>query len=103
MSSDEISKFLFALDDDTAAAMGIRYRPGYESPFTRNRAPGAMENGRKILKVNSKPDDLHPDGSTGIVLGSVWHRSVGTCYFVEWDAHPGVAVAVVAANIKKSR
>jgi len=82
-----------------AKATGIKQYPGYGGMFTRRQATGAITNGTRIVKVKTEDGDTHPVGSEGAVLGSIGSRSLGIMYFVEWDAAPSVAVAVIAWKI----
>jgi hypothetical protein len=69
--------------------------PGYQGYHTREQASGALANGTRVRKIYSDPRDRRQDGSTGAVLGSVHHGTLGYGYFVEWDDEPGRAVFVV--------
>lgn len=73
----------------------IRTEPGWLGGFTREQAIGALPNGTHVVKTRSEEGDHHPDGSRGMVLGSL--VTMGELiYFVEWQASPHVAVAVMA-------
>lgn len=80
--------------------------------FTRDEAEGAIPNGTTIVKVNSEDTDGHPDGSRGVILGSLDARDLPTdgiaphllpvtyVYFVEWKATPWIAVAILDTKVK---
>jgi len=94
-------KTLAQLEEEAAAELGIREYPGYTGAFTRRQAAGALDNGTTVVKVaHDEGGDLHPDGSEGAILGSIRAAGLGVMYFVEWDATPGVATAVVEAKIR---
>lgn len=99
----------FDVDDDVASGLGINYHPGYSTPFTRNRAPGAFSNDTVVVKINSEATDATNDGVTGKVLGSLpvppqlerlAHGSAHF-YFVEWDDDPGRAVGLLGYKLKE--
>lgn len=76
--------------------------PGWIGAFTRNQVEGAIPNGARIIKVATEDGDASPIGTTGTVLGSLSHPDVqrgNLCYFVEWGAHPRMAVAVIGWKI----
>jgi hypothetical protein len=82
---------------------GIRYWPGWTGAFTRNEALGAWRNGTKVVKVNSEEGDGHPDGTPGVVLGSISHPEVHggmVFYFIEWGPRPLVAVGTVGSKVQ---
>lgn len=81
----------------------IGYEPGWTGAFTRYQADGAIPNGSAIVKCDSEEGDGTPDGTPGIVLGSMRHPEVlngAFLYFVEWAAHPRVAVACAAPKLR---
>lgn len=66
-----------------------------------SEAPGAWRNGTVVAKANSQPDDGTPDGTRGIVLGSIDVREKGPAtfaYFVEWSNRPGLPVFTADTN-----
>jgi hypothetical protein len=67
---------------------------------TREQAPGAIPNGRKVIKIASERGDTHPVGSVATVLGSLRHPDLGFAYFVEWGGHPNMASLVVGTKIR---
>lgn len=85
------------LDEDNP--LGIRIYPGYIGAFTTQTVPGAMSNGTRVTKTASEAGDGAPDGTGGVVLGSVEHPDRGIGYFIEWDSTPKVAVLVVALKV----
>jgi hypothetical protein len=42
------------------------------------------------MKANSEPDDTHPNGTLGMIVGSIGHPIHGVAYFVEWDTTLGI-------------
>lgn len=80
--------------------MRLIEEPGITGHFTREHAPGAMENGTVGYKINSMPGDAHQDGSPCVVLGSLRHPSVGLGYFVAWQDMPLHAVFVVEKRLR---
>lgn len=86
--------------------LGIRCQPGYVGTFTRREASGAIPNDSRVVKAQAD-DDPVPKGAKGTVLGSYFdphatHRQGGhITYFVEWDATPGKAVAVLGPKIAR--
>lgn len=81
-------------------------RPGWTGAFTCNSVPGAIPNGRQIVKINEEEGDANPLGTPGVVLGSISHPDVmdgAICYFVEWATMPRVACAVLHWKIEEVR
>jgi hypothetical protein len=81
-----------------------REEPGWLGAFTRYRVEGALRNGTTVVKVNSEPGDTHPDGTPGVILGSISHPDafngmIG--YFVEWAPRPRVAIGTIALKVKE--
>ncbi len=77
--------------------------------FIMGEAPGAIPNGKRIVKSRCEVGDAHPLGSKGKVLSSITvtpeqnvkhgaNEQFG--YFVEWDSHPGVPCAVMGSKIR---
>lgn len=81
--------------------MGIRPEPGWEGAFTRNRHPGAMPSGTRIVKSVHESGDMVPVGTVGTVLGSIGTPDM-TGYFVAWDSHPHRAVFLAGFKIAKA-
>lgn len=50
--------------------------------ITTDEAPGAWKNGSVVRKVSSLPGDAHPDGSLGMVRGSLGPHEGKYGYFV---------------------
>jgi hypothetical protein len=77
--------------------------PDIEGFFTRDQAPGAIENGSRVVKVAATDGDAHPIGAEATVLGSVgplpWQGASVFGYFVLWDAHPHHAVFCVGSKL----
>jgi hypothetical protein len=60
-------------------------------PFFTNDCPSAKWKRRaRVMKANSEPDDTHPNGTLGVVIGSIGHPIHGVAYFVEWDTAAGI-------------
>lgn len=86
--------------------------PGYVGAFTKDEAVGAIPNGSTIMKSRSEDGDATPDGTFGVVLGSIdgslidaaIEKKTGTkfMYFVEWDNRPGFAVSVADFKIARA-
>jgi hypothetical protein len=62
--------------------------------FVDTQAPGAWPNKATVRKVNSQPDDGTPDGTLGVIVGSIDVRELGKpaafAYFVCWANRPGI-------------
>jgi hypothetical protein len=68
------------------------------------QAEGALPNGTRVRKINSKPDDTHRDGALATILGSLAvPESSHIGYFVEWDDLPGVPVAIADFRVEEVR
>lgn len=81
-----------------------RHEPGWFGAFTRAQAPGAMPNGSPIVKAKGEAGDGTPEGTPGVVLGSLNHPDVDALfYFVEWANRPRCAVAVIDWKIEAAR
>lgn len=81
----------------------IKNWPGWTGAFTRNEASGALRNGTRIVKTNTEKGDAHPDGTPGVVLGSISHPEVHNgmaFYFIEWEPRPRVAVGTVGFKVQ---
>ena len=65
--------------------------------FLLNQVPGAFEPGTPVRKINSEPDDVHPDGQLGEVLSSIEHDGV-IGYFVEFA--PGTVTFIVDSKLE---
>lgn len=81
----------------------LRNEPGWMGAFIRDRAENGLPNGTRVIKTNSKPDDGHPDGTPGVVLGSFSHPEIMdnmVFYFIEWAPRPRVAVGCMASKIE---
>jgi hypothetical protein len=87
-------------NDAMLRLLNIRLHRGYEGMFTRGQYPGAMRNGSRVEKIQSKPEDSHPDGAQATVLGSFGHPQVGVAYFVEFDDWPKSAAMVTADRLR---
>lgn len=95
---------------------GIGTEAGMVGIFTRNEESGAIKNGTVIRKRQSETGDQTPDGTVGVVLGSVSADGVDTNalaqvpenlrdfdfgYFVEWQTMPKCAVLVIGSKIEE--
>lgn len=93
------------LSDEDAKNLGIHREPGWTGAFTRNQAPGALPNGTRVIKTNSEPGDICPNGTPGTVLGSMSEPAVqdgAICYFIEWAPRPKTAVAAMAFKVREA-
>lgn len=81
--------------------LGITTHPGYAGHFTRRQAVGALSNGTRVLKRNSRAGDVHADGTPGTVLGSIGDPTSGFGYFIEWDPRLRIAVFIEGTRIQK--
>lgn len=82
----------------------LREEAGWQGAFLRSTAQGAIPNGATVFKANSEHNDAHPDGTPGVVLGSMSHPKVqdgAIMYFVEWVKTPKVAVAVMGNKLRR--
>jgi len=74
---------------------------------SREQAPGAIPNGTLVEKCRTEPGDTHRDGERGTVYGSMGPAPVPglgeRCYvyWVEWERHPGIPVAVADYRIRR--
>ncbi len=80
-------------------------------------AEGAIPNGARVVKVNSKPDDAHQDGALGTVVGALGPANeevkaqlrgwgfppIEWIYWVRWDDLPEIPVAISDHRIKRHR
>lgn len=82
---------------------------GWIGMFTRASAPGALPNGTRIVKQNAEPGDGHPNGTPGVVLGSLpvemtapdgKYAKVG--YFIEWATRPKCAVFTADYKVREA-
>lgn len=84
--------------------MNIKTEPGWTGVFTRDEVLGAWRNGTRVVKHKSEPGDGTPDGTPGVVLGSMLVRDDDSrarlLYFIEWADHPRLAVACVATKLR---
>jgi hypothetical protein len=99
----------------------LKTEVGWQGVFTRQQAAGAIENGARIVKLESEADDSQPNGALGTVLGSLEFppgaaeearaellakgqppRDVKYAYFVEWDALPRTAVGIMDWKIGRA-
>ena len=79
----------------------IGEEPGWIGAFTRHEELGAWRNGTRVVKQASEPHDGTPDGTPGVVLGSLMeHQSKQLLYFVEWANRPRVAVGCMGFKLK---
>lgn len=73
--------------------------------YSTEEAKGAMPNGTRIIKTNSEPGDGHPDGTPGVIVGSMgpaFVEKVGReayLYFIKWRDFP-VPVGTADYKIK---
>jgi hypothetical protein len=100
----------------------LKTEVGWQGVFTRQQAAGAIENGARIVKLESEAEDSQPNGALGTVLGSLGpfppeaaaeakaelvakglepHDAV-FAYFVEWDALPRTAVGIMDWKIRRA-
>lgn len=72
--------------------------------FTRHQAAGCLANGTRVVKARSEESDAHPDGTPGVILGSLCTPEVmagAPFYFVEWAPRPRVAVGVMGFKVRE--
>ncbi len=74
--------------------------------YSSAEAEGAMPNGTLVVKQNSEPEDGHPDGEVGKIVGSMGplDEPVLGCrygYFVMWEENPEVPVFTMESKVKK--
>lgn len=92
---------------------GIRHEYGWTGAFTRAQADGAIKNGTPVVKTNSEKGDGNPDGTPGVVLGSMFvgnipppphlaHNPPQFVYFVEWASRPRHAVAATDFKLREA-
>lgn len=87
------------------AELSLAFHPGWAGMHTRSEAPGAFPNGSRVVKTLDEPGDTHLVGSLATVLGSIRAPSAELrlispyFYFVEWDAHPRIAVGIASIKI----
>lgn len=92
---------------------GLGWEPGWNGMLTRNEAEGAFRNGTRVRKRNSEPNDTHPDGTEGTILGSIPNETrdsftneegveviIEYLYFVEWDPLPKWAVGTIDLKVE---
>lgn len=92
--------FAYELPESVANELGMRFYPGYPTPFTRQQAPGAIPNERRIVKAKTEPGDTRAVGAQGVILGSIRpSEDMPFAYFVEWDDAPKLAVFVLGWKI----
>lgn len=64
--------------------------------YTTKQSPLAkIKNGQRIRKAQMRQGDAHQIGATGTVIGSIDNPAGVVCYFIYWDEHPGVPIAMV--------
>lgn len=84
----------------------LRHETGWAGAFTRDTAEGALPNGSLVVKTHSHESDSLPDGTPGVVLGSIIHPDLANgrlCYFVEWAPRPRTAMATVADRLRPAQ
>lgn len=81
--------------------MNIRHERGWHGAFTRDQVVGAIANGTVVIKRNSEPGDAHPDGTRGVILGSIKDpRKTALLYFIEWEPRPKTAVGTMDFKVR---
>ncbi len=70
---------------------------------SHDEAPGALPNGTLVEKINTEPDDQHPDGALAHVIGSAGSKEHGFVYCVAWEDFPGLPVWIAGHRVTKSR
>lgn len=86
---------------DFIALIPLHHERGWVGAFTRAQAPGAIENGAEVVKVQTELGDTNPVGTKGAVLGSLLREGVHF-YFVEWANAPRIAVGVMGWKIARA-
>lgn len=85
---------------DSLITMNLITESGWIGAFTRESYSGAIPNGTSVEKTNSEPGDGHPNGTRGIVLGSIGHPDLGEIgYFVEWEPSSNKAVMAIGKKL----
>ena len=81
----------------------VELPPGLPSKaFDPNQqAPGAWPKDTLVEKAEDKPGDMHPKGTRGRVVGSIYHPEVGFGYFVLFDSPLGLPVFVRESRLQK--
>jgi hypothetical protein len=104
------------MTNDLDAYLSIGYEDGIMGALSRNEADGALPNGTAIVKTNSEDGDGTPDGTRGVVLGSLPAseqafaeanvpldmRHPPYFYFVEFADLPKVSIGIMGAKIRKA-
>jgi len=99
-----MNKTNFAFDSGVARLLGIKNHPGYFTSFCNKQAQGAWENGSCVIKDGSDSgEDITPDGTKGIILGSLKSPEGKYAYFVEWEDKPKMPVFCVEEKLKLER
>ena len=81
----------------------LLFERGWAGQFTRAVADGAWPNGTRVVKQKSEEGDSTPDGTPGIVLGSLRFPDVmnnAIFYFVAWADAPRVAVGCMEWKLR---
>jgi hypothetical protein len=74
------------------------------SKFVHMQAEGALKNGTRIRKINSNFAEDHPNGSPGVIVGSIGpgvNQMYG--YFVIWDDNPEQIVFMTSTKIREDK
>jgi hypothetical protein len=68
--------------------------------FATNDCPRAKWKRRtRVSKANSESGDEQPDGTLGVVVGSIGHPTFDVAYFVEWDTAQGTPELVAEKKL----
>lgn len=84
----------------------FRVEAGWSGAFTRATAKGALPSGTRVVKERSDPKDMTPNGTPGVILGSIRHAEVAgnaILYFVAWASAPRRAVACLDRKLRRAR
>lgn len=96
------------LDPNRLAAAGLKVKRvgDHNALYCTDQASGAIPNGTRIVKRNSKYGDANRDGDGGTVIGSIFDAEIAARfneqfgYFVEWDRTPVVPAFIVGSRIR---
>lgn len=90
------------ISNSDMADLGLHAEEGWTGVFTRSQAEGAWPNGTRVMKLLIEAGDMHSEGDTGTVLGSLTEvKGFGYGYFVEWDDMPRKAILTCDKRLRR--